>query len=94
MAAIVREIFHDSIECQARLRTIPLNKLVNRVTISSLSFRGSKTVEYCRFQMFQIGEPWTDLIPFRLLARCSFLFMIGGLRAADRRSMIKGLFVA
>jgi hypothetical protein len=40
---------------QTRFRTIPINELVDGVTISSLSVSGGETVQHCGLGVFEIG---------------------------------------
>src|SRR6266568_417480 len=46
----------NSIECQARFRTIPINEFIDRVTISPLRILRSEAVQDCGFGVFEIEQ--------------------------------------
>src|SRR5258708_20568251 len=46
----------NSIECQARFRTIPINEFIDRVTISPLRILRSEAVQDCGFGVFEIKQ--------------------------------------
>src|ERR1700730_7719485 len=46
----------NSIECQARFRTITINKFIDRVTISPLRILRSEAVQDCGFGVFEIKQ--------------------------------------
>jgi len=45
---------HRSVQGQARFRAIPIDELVNGMTISALTVDAGQTVQYCRFREFKI----------------------------------------
>jgi hypothetical protein len=46
----------NSIECQARFRTIPIHEFIDCVTISPLRILRSEVVQDCGFGVFEIKQ--------------------------------------
>jgi hypothetical protein len=84
MRAVAQD--RDPIEHQARFRAIPINELVDGVTIAPLCVCGVKVVQRRGFGLFRSGRRRTDLVLLRFLREVGFCFMIRGLQ--NHRSMI------
>jgi hypothetical protein len=47
---------HNSVESQARFRTIPVNELIDGVTITSLGVQAGEAIQDCGFGMFEVWQ--------------------------------------
>src|SRR5713226_7391426 len=54
MRAITQD--HDPVKGQTRFRAIPVNELIDGVTISPLGVSGGETVQHCGLRVFEIGQ--------------------------------------
>jgi hypothetical protein len=47
---------HDPVECQARFRTIPVNELIDGVTITPLCVHGVEAVQHRGLGVIKVGQ--------------------------------------
>jgi hypothetical protein len=47
---------HYSVESQARFRTIPVNELIDGVTITSLGVQAGEAIQDCGFDVFEVWQ--------------------------------------
>jgi hypothetical protein len=82
MRAIARD--HDPVEGQARFRTIPVNELIDSVTITRFASVELRLFNTAALAFSRSGKRRTDLAPLHFLLELGFCFMTGGLRATDQ----------
>jgi hypothetical protein len=82
MRAITQD--HDPVEGQARFRAIPVNELIDGVTITPLASAELRLFNTAALACSRSGKRRTDLVLLRLLLERDFCFMTGGLRATDQ----------
>jgi hypothetical protein len=47
---------YDSVESQARFRTIPINEFIDGVTITSLGVQAGDTIQDCGFGVLEVWQ--------------------------------------
>jgi endonuclease YncB( thermonuclease family) len=47
---------HNSVESQARFRTIPVNEFIDGMTITSLGVRAGETIQDCGFGVLEVWQ--------------------------------------
>jgi len=47
---------YDSVESQARFRTIPVNEFIDGVTITSLGVQAGEAIQDCRFGVLEVWQ--------------------------------------
>jgi hypothetical protein len=82
MRAIAQD--HDPVEGQARFRAVPVNKLIDGVTITRFASADERLFNTAALACSKSGKRSTDLVPLRLLLELDFCFMTSGLRATDQ----------
>jgi hypothetical protein len=82
MRAIAQD--YDPVEGQARFRTIPVNELIDGVTITPLCVCRVRLFNTAALACSRSGNRRTDLALLRLLLELGFCFMTGGLHATDQ----------
>jgi hypothetical protein len=75
---------HDPVEGQARFGTIPVNELIDGVTITRFASIELRLFNTAALACSRSGKRRMDLVLLRLLLELGFCFMTGGLRATDQ----------
>jgi hypothetical protein len=75
---------YNSVESQARFRTIPVNEFIDGVRITPLRVQAGEAIQDSALACSRSGRRRTDFVVVRFLREQGFRFMIDGLRATDQ----------
>ena len=72
---------HYSVESQARFRTIPVNELIDGVTITPLRVQAGEAIQDCGFGVLEVWQTQDRFCSGTFSSWCGFRFMTDGLHA-------------